>query len=276
MRITEIPLLQEIKEEYLELRSTGNNRTDAVREMQQRYRNELQYGAEDDGLLFWIGLADAQCSVKELALDIAEKATAALQQLLTMDWEISPNDIFRRARRYQQAPQPEKIFGKPRGKYRCSWEIGDTFAYKLPVNNIRSEDSSRYIILRKVDAIEFGDGSLYPAVTLTLWSNSLLPQTAEEFSSVPLLRLNKKRMLLPTGAFEYRAELIIKSRKQLSSVPFLYLGRFIDILSPADEGIIDDPGKMTMLHLDCLDRDLPLFIKCSRLYEEETRKANHS
>ena len=60
MKLTDFPLYSEVKEEYLELRKIGKGRADVLKEMQVSYADELQLGAEDDALLFWIGLADAQ------------------------------------------------------------------------------------------------------------------------------------------------------------------------------------------------------------------------
>ena len=189
------------------------------------------------------------------------------------DWGVAQGDIDRRLLRYQQAPQPEKNFGKPRAKFRCNWKIGDTFAYQLPTDVSVGEYAGKYFLLRKVADTEFGDGSLYPIVSISLWESYSLPRTTAEFCSVPLLRLNRKRMYLPPGHYEDRCELIIKSNRHLERTPLIYLGCFADVSTPEDEGIIDDPGKMTLLLLDYLDRDLPLFVKRSRFYEE-VRKAN--
>lgn len=272
MRITNLPLVQEVRNEYLELRKDGIGRADAVLEMQQRYKNELAYGAEDDGLLFWVGLGDAQYSAKELTLDVACKATHALRKITSTDWGVSQGDIDRRLAHYQQAPQPEKKFGKAKAKFRCNWEIGDTFAYKISEISEYEMDQTTYILLRKVSDMEFGDGSLYPVVTLSLWKHHWLPKDADDFSSVPNLRLNRNRYLLPEGLYEYRAELIIPSQRKLAKVPLIYLGCFADVPSPADEGIVNHPAKMTMLLLDCLDRDLPLYIKLSKLYAQEAEE----
>lgn len=272
MRITNLPLVQEVRNEYLELRKDGIGRADAVLEMQQRYKNELAYGAEDDGLLFWVGLGDAQYSAKELTLDVACKATHALRKITSTDWGVSQGDIDRRLAHYQQAPQPEKKFGKAKAKFRCNWEIGDTFAYKISEISEYEMDQTTYILLRKVSDMEFGDGSLYPVVTLSLWKHHWLPKDADDFSSVPNLRLNRNRYLLPEGLYEYRAELIIPSQRKLAKVPLIYLGCFADVPSPADEGIVNHPAKMTMLLLDCLDRDLSLYIKLSKLYAQEAEE----
>jgi len=60
MRITEFPLCAEVKEEYIKLRKSGKNRASSVTQMKEHYADEITSGAEDDGLLFWIGLADSR------------------------------------------------------------------------------------------------------------------------------------------------------------------------------------------------------------------------
>ena len=60
MRISDFELIHEVKEQYISLRRSQNDRATAVEKLIAEYRDELTIGYEDDGLLFWVGLADAQ------------------------------------------------------------------------------------------------------------------------------------------------------------------------------------------------------------------------
>lgn len=80
MRIGNFPLLDDIKKEYRELRLSGKGRQEAVEEMKKSYRNELTLGQDDDGLLFWVGLADGQYAGKELETEVAEQGRIALEK----------------------------------------------------------------------------------------------------------------------------------------------------------------------------------------------------
>lgn len=246
MRITDIDMLHDIKTEYRQLRENGMNRTNAVTEMMGRYQDELTWGQEDDGLFFWIGLADAQYALKELSEQVAQKATQSLRKL--EDMSIFPgSDIKRRRDWYAQAPMPERTSVRPPKRFRCQWELGDTFAY--PLSGPQTEElgvSGAYILLRKVDEAENYDGRLLPVVTLTLWTEKELPQSTSQFNSAPLLKLASGRLGTPKGSsFDYRVEILFSNKKQLSDLRFC--GNFADGTMPEDGVVFREPGCTLML-----------------------------
>ena len=73
----------------------------------------------------------------------------------------------------------------------------------------------------------------------------------------------------PRDMFEYRTELIIESEEQLASIPFVYLGNFLDVSMPPNEVVIDHPGKIVMTNLNALDKEIALYVKKSGLYDKE-------
>ena len=275
MRITDFPLLLVVKEEYLELRKSGMCRSNATHEMLERYSNEICGGVDDDGPLFWIGLADGQYTNRELTSEVAKQAENALDFIDRAGWGVTPGDLSRRKIWYRQAPMPEKRLGAPRAKYRCEWNVGDTFAYQL--SGAAAEEngvSGQYILLRKVSDVEFGDGRLLPVVTLSLWGTKPFPVNEKEFMSAQILRVNCGRFTLPDNLYEYRVEIIVKNKKQLNSVPLIYVGQFADVQAPDDEVVVEGAGYITMMHLESFDSDLNLFIKVSRLYESRLSNSN--
>lgn len=278
MRITDLPLVVEVKEEYLHLRRDGKSRADAAAELTEAYQDAITVGREDDGLQFWVGLADGQAANRELTADTAEKALAALESFEQTDWEITPGDISRRRTKYAQAPMPEKKMGKPRPRFHCDWQLGDTFAYRLTGPEAEASGvSGQHILLRKVSEVVFGKGDVFPVVTLTLWNEEELPRTADEFRTAPLLRLNSGRFALPPDRYEYRAELIIRSRRELNAAGFQFVGNFPEVPAPADEVIIEDAGSMTMILLEKLERDLNLRIYVARrLNDKAIWRAKHA
>lgn len=263
MRITDFPMMEEVKDEYLKLRQDGNNRADATQALIHNYMNEITTGAEDDGLLFWVALADVQYSRKELTEEVARRGISALNQIENTDWGITVGDIERRRKHYASAPMSERKVGKPRPKFRCEWKNGDTFAYKL-----KGPDAERYgiagkfFLFRKVDAYDFGDGYLDPVVTVSFWEKEPFPKNADEFSAVPLLKIrNGGRCGSPKDKFEYRAEITARSKKQLESLSLRYIGNFQDTPMPEDEIIFTYPGYTKMIIPECIDRDCSIFWK---------------
>lgn len=253
MRITDFPMLSEIKAEYIQLRKNGISRHDASQSLIQNYADEITIGTEDDDPLFWISLADAQYQRKELTEEIAHKALLALIQIEHLDWNIPSGDIMRRRMHYAEAPMPERKAVSQR-KYRCSWKMGDTFAYQLSGNDANTCGlSGKYVLLRKVDELEFGDGRLLPVVTFTIWDDKSLPASSAEFQRLPFLRLVSGRLGFPKTLHEYRAEILITSRKKLDALSLIYLGNFADIPMPKDEIIIRDAGRVMMVSPEQLD-----------------------
>lgn len=273
VRMTEFPVLEEIKDEYVKLRQEGNDRVAAVQKLMESYKYELEDPEEDDAQLFWIGLADAQYCRKELEGNIAQKALKALNVIASYDWDICPGDLNRRREHYAKAPMPERKAGKPRPKFRCEWKIGDTFAYQLTSQEAKDLGIfGKYMLLRKVSELECGDGSSSPIVTISLWSKDALPRNAEEFMSVPLLKLcNGGRNFSPEYNYEYRTEIVIKSRKQLTSTPLLFVGNFPNLPMPSDEIVFTRPGDVLMLFLEMAEQKMCLYWKINnRIVSSQT------
>lgn len=275
MRITEFPVLREIKDEYLNLRRDQHSRSAAVKALMEKYHNELFSGSNDDALLFWIGLADAQYAVKELDAKVAQHALSALDSIGETDWDICVGDLIRRKEHYMTAPMPEREkIGKSR-KFRCSWKVGDTFAYQLIGDDAKSYGlEGSCILLRKVDELETWDGRLWPIVTLTMWKKGYLPTTSAEFSSEPILILNKRQFLCPAGTYEYRTELLVTSAQKLKRLNLIYIGNFLNVEMPSDEFIIREPGFITMTPLERFEWECCVYWQNHCFWSEEKQLEN--
>ena len=270
MRITDLPLITEVKDDYIKLRQNGLDRDDAVAELQHSYHDEITLGAEDDGLAFWVGVADGQYALNELSEEAARNGLAALDKIEKTDWEVTPGDIRRRRERYAAAPMPERKSVKKPKKFRCTWKIGDTFAYQLNGPDAEAHGlSGRYMLLRKVDELEFSDGRLLPVVTVTMWDALPLPRNAVEFQRLPALKLANGRFGFPRNQYEYRAEIIIKNARQLSLLSLEYLGNFANVCMPANEIIIRESGSTMMLLPEMLSRDFCLLWKYHNRHSQQ-------
>lgn len=265
MRITCFEMLGDLKSEYTELRRNGNNRDHAVQILIVRYTNELTIGTEDDRLLFWVGLADAQYALKELSDEIGARGLAALEQLKVAIPDITPGDIERRRKQYACAPMPERTQVRKSKKFRCQWHIGDTFAYKMTgpeaeTNGIVGD----FVLIRKVDEVEI-NGNLIPVVTLTHWESAHLPCNEMEFQSVPILRLCNGRLRSPKSTYEYRTTILFTREKQVKDLKLRYLGTFVDVPMPADEFYPKEPGCVLMIQPKIIDAELCFY--CRKLQD---------
>lgn len=253
MRLSEFPILDEIKTEYINVRQKGLSRSEAEEKLCNSYHNEITYGEEDDALLFWIGLADAEYTLKELSETVAEKGIHAIDKLEQLDVPISVSDLRRRREHYSHAPMQEKVKVLKSKKFRCAWQVGDTFAYKLSGPDAdKAGLEGRYVLLRKVDELEAYDGRILPIVTVTMWDDQELPHSSTEFQRYPILKLASGRLGLPETLVEYRMELMFRSKQALTKLSLVYLGNFSDVEMPNDEVIIREPGYNLMVHPDLL------------------------
>ena len=235
MRITGFSILYDLKTEYPQLRREGCSREEAVNTLMERYNAELTTGAEDDGLLFWVGLADAQYQLKELSEEVAGKALDALAQIRKTDWDVCPGDLDRREKRYAEAPMPERKVGKPR-TFCCNWQIGDTYAYQMKGPEAEQMGiSGKYMLLRTVDN-ELFDKTVIPVVTVTFWETKPFPTTVEEFMSKPILILNRAgNSLFEVPGYVYKTYLNISCKRFLNILNLEFVGNFPDVPMPDDE-----------------------------------------
>ena len=255
------PFLAELKDEYINFRKKGISRQETVVALMDEYREELTVGHDDDGKLFWIGLADAQFSVKELSSEVAEKGTDALRSLVQMGI-VSAKSADRRLKNYACAPMPEREKIKGRPKYRCSWAKGDVFAYRLSGQKVQAVGlDGKYVIIRLVDTIDDGDGLLLPVVTLSLWDDVSEPVNADAFKTAKMLILTYGRFGLPKNLFEYRAVIIFSSKAQENKLALKYLGNICDVEMPQNEVVIKGPGLTAMLCPTAMDRDVAAYWK---------------
>lgn len=259
MRITYFEILGDVKTEYVRLRQDGKSRNAAVQILIAKYHDELSTGAEDDGLLFWVGLADAQYALKELSDEVSTRGLASLEQLKIAIPEITPGDIERRFERYACAPMPERSRVRPVKRFCCQWRIGDTFAYRLSGPNSKTtSEAEEYVLIRKVDESRL-EGRLLPVVTLTHWKKPVLPLDEVEFQSTPILRLCNGRLDSPQSTYEYRIEILFTSQKQVNDLDLQYLGNFPDAAIPEDEFYLPTPGCILMLSPKDIDKELEFY-----------------
>lgn len=207
-------------------------------------------------------MADGQYAAKELTAEVAQKGLASIQQLREQIPEISASDFERRKERYASAPMPEQKKRTVK-KFRCPWNMGDTYAYQI--SGAEAEQlglAGKYMLFRKVDEMEFDKGHIMPIVTVSLWDSPAFPCTTQEFQSVPHLRIrNGGRCNSPSNKYEYRALIIIKSSKQLSSIPFQFVGNFQGVNLPKDEVIFECSWEYSLLLPEQLDSTCCLYWK---------------
>lgn len=268
MRITKYLMINEVKSKYMELRREGQSRAEATQSIIDNNINELTQGPNDDGLLVWIGLADAQFHRKELTLEVAQKGLKALEDLWKVNPEIASEDISRRKNHYAQAPMAERSVGRARTRFHCKWKVGDVYAYKLV-----SEKANKlgivntYMLYQKVDEIMIYNGSVVPIVTIRYCKEipeSLDPKTMNQ---LPPLRLACGRFGTSENKYEYRTELIVDSDRQMQNSSLIFLGNYPVYEDPRDEQRFKSSNDIMMMPLVSLEMLSCAFWKVNEYYK---------
>ena len=117
-------MASDIKEEYIDQLYKGIDSHTITRNIQESYADAIK--DEDDAPIFWIALADVQWTYGRLEPAVKEKALYYLKSKRDcIKWNLDElQDKLNR-------PQPEKRIIKEKKLFRCSWNVGDVFAYKL-------------------------------------------------------------------------------------------------------------------------------------------------
>ena len=162
---------------------------------------------------------------------------------------------------------PEKKTGKPRPKFQCPWEIGDTFAYRMSQEGAgESGLYGKVLLLRCVDLIEYVKDELHPVVTISMCEEQEIPTNAQEFQKFPLWRISAGRFCAPEGRYEYRAHIVFRNKKQIEKLSLQYLGNFPNTPIPENEYFIRQAGCFIMLIPKLFDRDCCICWKLNQYY----------
>lgn len=254
VRITDHPIISDIKKEYVQLRQNGQSREESTQLLIQNHMETLIYPMNEAASFFWIGVADAQYSRKELTDTVAQKAQSALNVLSLSNLNITPGDIERRRSHYLQAPMSEKKIGKPRRKYQCTWKIGDVFALELTSERAQKLNIAHsFILYQKVDEILIYNGCTIPIVTLAFCNFSDFPVVIDKFKEVPHLRLSCGRWGSSEKKFEYRAQLIIDNRRQINISGLKFIGNYPVRDAPQDEQRFSKSSDILMMPLTSIE-----------------------
>ena len=256
----------DIKDEYKDNLRRGKTNEEAMQEIIDKYQELLE--DEEDRGVFWLALADTQWNlgrldeqVKEQALEIIELGTDLKR------WEINEKlynkrkEILEKLKEKLLSPQPEEKRMPKYRTYKCEWENGDVFAYQLKSEYAKEQGlENRYLIIQKIDEIDWYPCSTIPLVRVKITEDKTLPKTEKEideleyiqtwftsyerrfagFSALRPLKDQIKGMSFNTDEYgllpEYMVSIVITS-KNMTKGKLTYLGNYINITPPQNEFI---------------------------------------
>ena len=260
---------EEVRDAYIDRIRSGKSSQEATDELIEDYRCEID--DPEDGPIFWFALADTQWKYGRLLDSVKVRALEHIKDGSDLErWKAEGEKPAARRKAVLEklegkllSPMPkEKKFGKSR-LFRCEWNDGDLYAYRMKSEEAEACGlSGKYILLRKVDEGFWHPGHIVPIVRLKLADEDKLPISVEEYdaleyymiwrSKLDSIKLDQKwpvdiiegtterksinDLIFDDKGFvpEYLLMLAITSKKQIRE-NFIYLGNFPNVRKPGNE-----------------------------------------
>lgn len=227
---------EDVKDSYIDLLKRGEKNDEITKLLIKDYHDYIT--DIDDGPLFWFALADTQWDYGRLIPHVKEKALYYLKLGTNLErWKLeSPLDYNERISVLQDLEKklnsvmPSKKRIRKYKFYKCNWEIGDTYAYKLESEEAKNEGlDNRYFIIRKVANMDVWPGNVNPIVYVQITNDNYIPTMSDE-----LIKLE----YVFTARNEHRYLLIIDTEKSIPYDKLQYIGNFQDVPLPNNENSI--------------------------------------
>lgn len=248
-KLYEDDLAEDIKNEYEELLEKGKTNKEAIEDICQIYKEEIE--DSDERAVFWMVLADILYKHKNLTKFVKEKALKEIElgeNLKRWKNEASKEDYIKRKKElenlrkklYAYKDHTSKIISKNKNikkqekiktedNKNIEWAIGDTYAYRI--ENPKYE--GQYFILRKVQDCMYNNNTRYQSaiIYVQITSDKKIPKNEEEISELEYIIIGNEGNV----KHEYRMQLYQVPRKKNEKL--IYLGNFKNIITPKDEYI---------------------------------------
>ena len=184
----------DIRGDYVDLLRRGNSNEEALKKLMEK--NRYCIGDEEEEPLFWYALADTLWNYGRLTPEVKEKALYFLDhpEAELARWEDDGGKYveawmrtLEKLRTKLLSPQPpEKKVSKYR-LYKCTWQAGDVYAYRLESEYSKEKGLyGKYIIFQKVGETDWWPGHIIPLVLVYRWIGEEMPQK-EDIVQMPVL-----------------------------------------------------------------------------------------
>lgn len=243
-KLYEDDLAEDIKNEYEELLEKGKNNKEAIEDICQIYKEEIE--DSDEKSIFWMVLADILYKHKNLTEFVKEKALKEIELGKNLErWknEGSEEDYIIRKKEieklrkklvsYQDCKKKDVAKNKS-GKKTANnnileWKIGDTYAYKIQDSRFEGQ----YFILRKVQDCIYNNNTRYQSaiIYVQITSDKKIPKDEEEISKLEYIIIGNEGNV----KHEYRMQLYQIPRRKNEQL--IYVGNFKNVIMPKDEYI---------------------------------------
>ena len=222
----------DIRGDYVDLLRRGNSNQEALKKLMEKDGDCI--GIEEEEPLFWYALADTLWNYGRLTPEVKEKALYFLDhpEAELARWEDDGGKYveawmrtLEKLRTKLLSPQPpEKKVSKYR-LYKCTWQVGDVYAYRLESEYSKEKGLyGKYIIFQKVGETDCWPGHIIPIVVVYRWIGAEIPRM-EELRKLEFLNQIRPVSLMGRTQEEcYHRELVCESEKKIPVTQLILLG----------------------------------------------------
>lgn len=187
-------IASDIKTEYKDKLHKGKTNEEALYEIIEENREIIE--DKDEAPLFWFALADTQWDLGRLDEYVKKEALRYIEtQADLANWNEDINLYKNRVKILQNlkckllTPQPMEKRIKQYSLYRCEWNMGDIFIYQLNgKESIQNKLNGQYLIIQKVDEMEWYHGDIIPIVRIKITKDRVIPKTEIEINELEYIQ----------------------------------------------------------------------------------------
>jgi hypothetical protein len=235
---------EDVRDYYKDQLKRGKTNEEVTRVLIEDNEDIIQ--DEDEAPVFWFALADTQWNLGRLLSDVKEKALEYLKSESNLKkWEeeaISKKEYKIREKVLQELEQKLKSQMPPEKKvsqyklYRCEWNIGDIFAYKLESDYAKEKGlSNKYLLIRKACEDVWWPGHTVPIIYAQITKDKKIPNSKEEISKLEYIQTSRAEQVP-----EYLITMISTSKRVIPTKQLKLIGNYVDLPTPKDEYIPKD------------------------------------
>lgn len=251
---------EDVRDYYKDQLKRGKTNEEVTKELIND--NEDIMSDEDDAPVFWFALADTQWNLGRLLPFVKEKALEYLKNGTNLTiWEkeaINQREYKVREKVLQELEQklisampPEKKMSQYK-LYKCEWNIGDIYAYKLESDYAKEKGlANKYLIIRKAYECVWWPGHIVPIIYVQITKDEKIPNSKEEISKLEYIQTSRAERVP-----EYLITMISTSKRVIPTKQLKLIGNCIDLPTPKDEFIPKDKISIPACHWSAFEKTI--------------------
>lgn len=249
---------EDVRDYYKDQLKRGKTNEEVTKELIKD--NEDIISDEDEAPVFWFALADTQWNSGRLLPFVKEKALEYLKSGTNLTrWEkeaINKREYKVREKVLQELEQKLESPMPPEKKvtqhklYKCEWNIGDVFAYKLESDYAKEKGlSNKYLLIRKAYEYVWWPGHTVPIVYVQITKDEVIPNSIDEISQFEYIQTSRAE-----GLPKYLTTMISTSKRVIPTKQLKLIGNYVDLPTPKDEYIPENKISIPACHWSAFEK----------------------